>query len=84
MDLLAWVVLGFIAGWATSLILDSDSTQGALLDIGLGVVGALVGGWLLDVFGEPGVTGFNIYSMFVSALGSIVLIWLGRTLRVQA
>ena len=84
MELLSWIILGFVAGWLASIVMNTDTTQDAMLDIILGVIGAFVGGWLLSVFGQPSVTGLNLYSIFVSVLGAAVLIGLGRTLKVRA
>ena len=84
MELLSWIILGFVAGWLASVLMNTETTQDALLDIILGIIGAFVGGWLLSVFGQPTVTGLNLYSIFVSILGAAVLIGLGRTLQVKA
>jgi len=58
----------------------SDSQQGLLMDIVLGIVGAVVGGFVMNVFGEPGVSGFNLYSFVVAVVGAVVLIAAGRAL----
>jgi uncharacterized membrane protein YeaQ/YmgE (transglycosylase-associated protein family) len=73
MGILAWLVLGLIAGFIASKIVN-HSGSGALLDIVLGIVGAMVGGWLFNEFGHVGVTGFNIYSMVVATIGAIVIL----------
>ncbi len=80
-DILLWIVLGLIAGWLASIVMKTDAQQGAPTDIILGVVGAVVGGFVMNMFGSPGVTGFNLYSILVAALGAIILIWLGRTMK---
>jgi uncharacterized membrane protein YeaQ/YmgE (transglycosylase-associated protein family) len=74
MSILSWVLLGLIAGFIGSKIFSSAS-QGLLLDIVLGIVGAVVGGFLFSVFGAEGVTGFNIYSLIVAIIGSVVVLW---------
>ena len=81
MNILLWIILGFLAGWLASIVMKTDSQQGMLTDIILGVVGALVGGFIMNLFGAEGVTGLNIYSLMVATLGAVVLIWLGRVLR---
>jgi uncharacterized membrane protein YeaQ/YmgE (transglycosylase-associated protein family) len=73
MHVISWIVLGLIAGWIGSKIVNK-SGEGFFLDIVLGVVGALVGGFLFSLFGASGVTGFNLYSMFVAIVGSIVVL----------
>jgi uncharacterized membrane protein YeaQ/YmgE (transglycosylase-associated protein family) len=81
MNILLWLILGLLAGWIASMIMGTNSQQGMLMDIVLGVVGAFVGGFLMNLFGAPGVSGFNMYSIVVAVLGSVALIWLGRALR---
>ena len=73
MTILAWLVLGLIAGWIGSMIVNRRG-DGLLLDIVLGVVGAFVGGFLFNMFGAAGVTGLNLYSMGVAVVGSVVVL----------
>jgi len=80
MSFLAWIVLGLIAGFIGSKIVNSRG-EGILLDILLGVVGAFAGGWLFHMFGAPGVSGLNLYSLFVAVIGSTVLLVLFHALR---
>jgi uncharacterized membrane protein YeaQ/YmgE (transglycosylase-associated protein family) len=75
MGIIAWIVLGLIAGFIGSKIVNHTGS-GILMDIVLGVVGALVGGFLFSMFGAVGVTGFNIYSMLVAVVGAVVVLWL--------
>jgi len=79
MSVLAWIILGLIAGFIASKIVNA-SGQGLLLDIVLGVVGAVVGGYLFTAIGATGVTGFNLYSIFVSIVGACVVLWLYHAL----
>jgi uncharacterized membrane protein YeaQ/YmgE (transglycosylase-associated protein family) len=74
MSVLAWIVLGLVAGFIASKIV-SGSGQGLLLDVVLGIVGAVVGGYLFAALGATGVTGFNLYSMFVAIVGAAVVLW---------
>lgn len=76
MNILLWVVLGAIAGWIADVIMSSN--HGVLEDIVLGIIGSFVGGYILNSFGQVGVTGFNFYSLFVSVVGAMVLIFVGR------
>lgn len=76
-----WIILGLVAGWIASLIMKTNATQGPLMDIVLGILGALVGGFVMQVFGFSPASGLDIYSIFVAVLGAIVLIWLGRNMR---
>jgi uncharacterized membrane protein YeaQ/YmgE (transglycosylase-associated protein family) len=73
MSFIAWIVLGLIAGFVASKIVNRTG-EGVIVDILLGIVGAVIGGWLFHTFGMPGVTGFNAYSLIVSVVGAIVLL----------
>jgi uncharacterized membrane protein YeaQ/YmgE (transglycosylase-associated protein family) len=73
MSILAWLVLGLIAGFIASKIVN-HSGSGVLLDIVLGIVGAMVGGWLFATFGAMPVTGLNLYSMLVAVVGAVVVL----------
>jgi uncharacterized membrane protein YeaQ/YmgE (transglycosylase-associated protein family) len=81
MSIVLWIILGLIAGWIASIVMKTDYEQGLLQDIVLGVVGALVGGFVMNTFGGTGITGFNLYSIFVATGGAIALIALGKALR---
>ena len=73
MSLLAWIVLGLIAGFIASKIVNRAG-EGVFLDILLGIVGAVIGGWIFNKFGEAGVTGVNLYSILVAVVGAIVFL----------
>jgi uncharacterized membrane protein YeaQ/YmgE (transglycosylase-associated protein family) len=73
MSILGWIVLGLIAGYIASKIVES-SGQGFVINILLGIVGGMVGGWLFEHFGGTGITGFNLWSMFVAVIGAIVVL----------
>jgi uncharacterized membrane protein YeaQ/YmgE (transglycosylase-associated protein family) len=75
MSILAWIVLGLIAGFIASLMVKKTGS-GMLLDIVLGVVGAVVGGFLFNQFGAAGVTGFNLYSLLVAVVGAVVVLFI--------
>ena len=74
MSVLGWVLLGLIACFIGSKIVNR-SGQGFLLDIVLGIVGAVVGGFLFSAIGATGITGFNLYSMFVAVVGAVIVLW---------
>jgi uncharacterized membrane protein YeaQ/YmgE (transglycosylase-associated protein family) len=80
MSIIAWIILGLIAGFIASKIVNREG-QGFLLDIVLGVVGAVVGGWLMAFFGHEGVTGFNLYSVLVAIGGAIVVLVVAHAVR---
>jgi len=73
MGILSWIILGLVAGFIGSKIVNSEG-QGFWLNIALGIVGAIVGGFLFDLFGASGITGLNIYSMIVAIVGSVVVL----------
>ena len=75
MSILAWIILGLIAGFIGSRIVDSEG-KGLWLNMALGIVGAIVGGMIFSAFGASGVTGVNLYSMIVAVIGSIVVLWI--------
>ena len=75
MGILAWLVLGLIAGFIASKIVNHTGS-GVLMDIVLGIVGAFVGGFIFNFCGHAGVTGFNIYSALVAVIGAVVVLWL--------
>jgi uncharacterized membrane protein YeaQ/YmgE (transglycosylase-associated protein family) len=80
MSILGWIVLGLIAGFIASKIVNKAG-EGLVMDIVLGIVGALVGGWLFSMIGQAGITGFNLYSMFVAILGATVLLVIYHAVR---
>ncbi len=79
MGWIEWIVLGLIAGFIGSKIVNKTG-EGLLLDIVLGIVGAIVGGWLFTMFGAHGVTGLNIWSLIVAVIGAIVVLVLYHAL----
>ncbi len=80
MSIIGWIILGLVAGFIASKIVNREG-EGFFLDIILGVIGAVVGGWLFGLFGETGVTGFNIYSMFVAVVGAVILLVVYHAIR---
>jgi uncharacterized membrane protein YeaQ/YmgE (transglycosylase-associated protein family) len=80
MSFLAWIVLGLIAGFVGSKIVNKRG-EGLFLDIILGIVGAVVGGWLFSMFGASGVTGLNLYSFAVAVVGAIVVLVVYHAIR---
>jgi uncharacterized membrane protein YeaQ/YmgE (transglycosylase-associated protein family) len=80
MSIFAWLILGLISGYIASKLVNK-SGEGIVLDIVLGIVGALVGGWIFNAAGHTGVTGLNIYSMFVAVIGAVVVLVVYHALR---
>jgi uncharacterized membrane protein YeaQ/YmgE (transglycosylase-associated protein family) len=77
MNWLVWIIFGAIAGWIASMIMGRNAQMGALANIVVGIVGAIIGGFLMtNVFGASGVTGFNFGSLLVAIIGAVVLLFL--------
>lgn len=79
MSIIAWIVLGLIAGFIASKIVNKQG-EGFFLDIVLGVIGAIVGGFIFSAFGAAPVTGFNVYSLIVAVVGAIIVLMLYHAL----
>ena len=75
MSIIGWIILGLIAGFIASKIVNKTG-QAFLLDAVLGIVGAIVGGFIFDALGGIGITGFNLYSMIVAIIGAIIVLWI--------
>jgi uncharacterized membrane protein YeaQ/YmgE (transglycosylase-associated protein family) len=83
MSIVSWIVLGLIAGFIGSKLVNK-SGEGFFLDIALGIVGAVIGGWLFSLFGMHGVTGLNVYSLLVAVVGAIVFLLVYHAIRRRA
>ncbi|MGD9495561.1 MAG: GlsB/YeaQ/YmgE family stress response membrane protein [Armatimonadota bacterium] len=79
MNLVAWIVLGGLAGWLASRLMREP--QGCLMDVVVGIVGAFIGGLVFNLLGGTGVTGLNIWSLVVAVVGAAVFIAILRALR---
>lgn len=80
MSIFAWIILGLIAGFIGSKIVNKRG-EGLVLDLVLGIVGAIAGGWLFNTFGASGVTGLNLYSLMVAVVGAVVVLVLYHAIR---
>ncbi len=80
MSILAWIVLGLIAGFIGSKLVNKRG-EGLLLDIVLGIVGAVVGGWVFSFFGAAGVSGVNLYSLVVAVVGAVLVLVVFHAIR---
>ena len=80
MSFVAWIVLGVIAGFLGSKIVNRTG-EGLIRDLILGIVGAIVGGWIFSLFGQAGVTGLNIYSLVVAVVGAIAVLFAYHAMR---
>ena len=80
MSIFAWIILGIIAGFIGSKIVNKRG-EGLILDLILGIVGAIAGGWLFNTFGASGVTGLNLYSLMVAVVGAVVVLVVYHAIR---
>ena len=80
MGIIAWIILGGIAGWLASKVMNTDKQQGIIANIFVGIVGAVIGGFVFGLVGGSSVTGFNLYSLFVAFIGSVVLLFIVKSL----
>jgi uncharacterized membrane protein YeaQ/YmgE (transglycosylase-associated protein family) len=80
MSIIAWIVLGLIAGFIASKLVNKRG-EGLLLDIILGIVGAVVGGWVFSLFGGFGVSGFNLHSLLVAVVGAVLVLVIYHAIR---
>jgi uncharacterized membrane protein YeaQ/YmgE (transglycosylase-associated protein family) len=80
MGFIAWIVVGIIAGWLAKFVIRGTGPGGALGDLLIGVIGAVLGGWIWNWFGHVGATGINIPSIIVAFVGSVILLFVSRGL----
>jgi uncharacterized membrane protein YeaQ/YmgE (transglycosylase-associated protein family) len=80
MSFIAWIILGLIAGFIASKLVNKQG-EGFILDVLLGIVGAIAGGWLFNRFGAAGVTGLNLYSLLVAVVGAVVVLLIYHAIR---
>lgn len=81
MGILSWIIVGGIAGWLSTKIIKPQKPKGCISGVLLGIIGAIVGGFLMSLIGGTKVTGLNFYSIFVATLGAVLLIWIARELK---
>ncbi len=74
MGIISWIIFGALAGWIASMITGRNERMGCIANIVVGIVGAFIGGFLMNFIGGHGVTGFNLYSFLVAVLGAVVLL----------
>jgi uncharacterized membrane protein YeaQ/YmgE (transglycosylase-associated protein family) len=79
MGIILWIILGALVGWVASKIMGTN--EGLMINIVIGIVGSVIGGWIMGQFGHGGVSGFNLYSFVVALLGAIILIVVIRAIR---
>lgn len=80
-NIIVWIVFGALAGWIASIITGKNRKMGGLANVVVGVIGAFLGGAIMNFLGYQGVTGFNLWSLLVAIGGAVVLIWLVGLIR---
>ncbi len=81
MGLISWIVIGGLAGWIASMVMDTDKSMGLMANIIVGIIGGLIGGFVVSLFGGAGMTGFNVWSLLVAVLGSVILLAIVKAVR---
>ncbi len=81
LNIVLWILFGALAGWLASVIMGTNASMGAGANIVVGIIGALIGGFIMNALGRSGVTGFNLYSLIVAIIGAIVLLAIVRVFR---
>ena len=80
MGIIGLIIFGGIVGWLASLVMHTDKEQGLVMNIVVGIIGSMLGGFIMKLFGGAGITGFNLYSVAVGVLGAVVLIVIVRAI----
>lgn len=75
-NIVLWIILGGLAGWVASMIMGRNAQMGLAANVIVGIIGAVIGGLIMNFFGQPGATGFNVYTFLVALLGAIVLLFI--------
>ena len=83
-NIILWIILGGVAGWIASMLMKRDAQMGAAANIVVGIVGAVLCGFLFNLVGLTGDTGFNLWTLFVAIIGSVVLLFLVDVIRKAA
>lgn len=79
--LIGWIVIGGLAGWAASKFMGTDKDQGVLANIIVGVIGAAIGGFVMNLLGGVGTTGFTVWSFVVALVGAVILLAILKAIR---
>lgn len=82
MGIIIWIIFGGIIGWLGSLIMNTNDQQGFVLNVVVGIIGAVLGGYLMNFIGAGGVNGFNPYSFLVALIGAMALLSVVKLVRV--
>lgn len=81
MNIIGWIIIGGLAGWIASKIMKTDESMGVMANIVVGIIGAFIGGFVLNLLGGPGVEQFDIYSLLVATLGAVILLAIVKAIK---
>ncbi|MBA4700560.1 MAG: GlsB/YeaQ/YmgE family stress response membrane protein [Ruminococcus sp.] len=81
MGIIGWIIIGALAGWLASIVTKNNKKMGAFANIGVGIVGGFIGGFVMNLLGGSGITGFNIWSLLVAFIGSLIFLWIVNAVR---
>jgi uncharacterized membrane protein YeaQ/YmgE (transglycosylase-associated protein family) len=81
MGIIGWIIIGALAGWIASMVTGNNKKMGAGANILVGIIGAFIGGIVMNILGGTGVTGFNLWSLFVATIGAIILLLIVNAVR---
>lgn len=81
MGIISWLIIGGFAGWIASKIMGTNKKMGLMTNIIVGIIGAMLGGYVFSFFGRTGMTGFNLYSLFVAVVGASILLFVVKAIK---
>lgn len=81
MSIIGWIIIGALAGWIASMLTGNSEKMGAGANILVGIIGGFIGGAVMNLLGGAGITGFNIWSLVVAVIGSVILLWIVNAIK---
>ena len=81
MGILGWIIIGALAGWIASMLTGNNEKMGAGANIVVGIIGGFIGGLVMNLLGGSGITGFNLWSLLVAVIGSVILLWIVNAIK---
>lgn len=84
MGFLGWIIIGALAGWIASMLTGNNEKMGAGANIVVGIIGGFIGGLAMNLLGGSGITGFNLWSLLVAVIGSVILLWIVNAIKRKA
>lgn len=84
MGILGWIIIGALAGWIASMLTGNNEKMGAGANIVVGIIGGFIGGLAMNLLGGSGITGFNLWSLLVAVIGSVILLWIVNAIKRRA